>query len=109
MRQYLVNQNGHYFAVECVIDIEAANCQQFETLSDMYDHICQSQNLHLDEIEGSEIWFNKDGVEYDGRGCPAERYEEDIDKTIRNKLKKMRDANTNKRKSSLPSFFSKSS
>ena len=33
----------------------------------------------------------------------------DIDKTIRNKLKKMRDANTNKRKSSLTSFFSKNS
>lgn len=33
----------------------------------------------------------------------------EIDKIIRNKLKKMRDANTNKRKSSLTSFFSKSS
>ena len=33
----------------------------------------------------------------------------EIDKTIRNKLKKTRDANTNKKKSSLTSFFSKSS
>ena len=33
----------------------------------------------------------------------------EIDKTIRNKLKKTRDANTNKRKSSLTGFFSKSS
>lgn len=33
----------------------------------------------------------------------------EIDKTIRNKLKKTREANTNKRKSSLTSVFSKSS
>lgn len=50
------------------------NCSLYNSLEDLYEAVCQLEDLDHDEIEGNEITFTQDQenlmwLEIDSRGC----------------------------------------
>lgn len=66
----------YYFVINAY-DFHPMNlvdCSLYNNLEDLYDAVCQLEDLDLDEIEGNEIVFNQDQesllwFEFDSLGC----------------------------------------
>lgn len=58
---YIINQHGHYFHLQCSIDIsKLINFKEFSTLEELYSYIIEHQGLSKDEVEGTEFIISYD-------------------------------------------------
>lgn len=73
MDTFITTANGYFLVAQNAIDTaKLVGCEIHESLKDMLNHICTTQDLTLEEVEHNEIYFklDEDGdwLETDNRG-----------------------------------------